>query len=177
MSIMKKTQQLTVCAILICLALALSYVERLIPLHLLIPLPGIKLGLANIATLITLCLLGPKYAFTVMVLRCTLGAAFGGGITGFLFSVTGGLLAMAVMSAARHIKKLSIYGVSILGAAFHNIGQILIAMLLMRSVYVAAYLPYLLGVAIFTGLLTGSACAGTLRALYAIRKNRKEASL
>ncbi len=174
---MKKTKHLTLCAVLICLALVLSYVEHLIPLHLLIPLPGIKLGLANIVTLITLYLLGAKSAFTVLVLRCALGAAFGGGVTGFLFSATGGLLAMAVMTAARHMKKLSIYGVSILGAAFHNIGQILIAMVLMRSVYVAAYLPYLLGVAIFTGLLTGSACTGTLRALYAIGKNRKGASV
>ena len=173
---MQKTKQLTLCAILICLALALSYVEHFIPLHLLIPLPGIKLGLANIVTLIALYLLGAKSAFTVLVLRCILGAAFGGGITSFLFSVTGGLLAMAVMTAAQHVKKLSIYGVSILGAAFHNIGQILIAMLLMKSVYVAAYLPYLLGVAIFTGLLTGSACAGTLRALHTIRINRKGAS-
>lgn len=176
MSGMKQTKQLTLCALLICLALALSYVEHFIPLHLVIPLPGIKLGLANIVTLITLYLLGAKSAFTVLVLRCALGAAFGGGFTGFLFSATGGLLAMAVMTAARHMNKLSIYGVSILGAAFHNVGQILIAMLLMRSVYVAAYLPYLLGVAIFTGLLTGSACAGTLRALYTIRKNRKGAS-
>ena len=174
---MKKTEQLTQCAILICLALALSYVEHFIPLHLLIPLPGIKLGLANIVTLIALYLLGPKSAFAVLVLRCILGSAFGGGVTAFLFSATGGLLAMTVMTAARHRKKLSVYGVSMLGAAFHNVGQILIAMLLMRSVYVAAYLPYLLGVAIFTGLLTGSACAGTLRALYAIGKNRKGASV
>ena len=174
---MKQTKQLTLCAILICLALALSYVEHFIPLHLLIPLPGIKLGLANIVTLITLYLLGSKSAFTVLALRCALGAVFGGGITSFLFSVIGGLLAMAVMTAARHMNKLSIYGVSILGAAFHNIGQILVAMLLMRSIYVAAYLPYLLGVSIFTGLLTGSACAGTLRALHAIRKNRKGASV
>ena len=173
---MQKTKQLTLCAILICLALALSYVEHFIPLHLLFPLPGIKLGLANIVTLIALYLLGAKSAFAVLVLRCTLSAAFGGGVTSFLFSITGGLLAMAVMTAAQHVKKLSIYGVSILGAAFHNIGQILIAMLLMKSVYVAAYLPYLLGVAIFTGLLTGSACAGTLRALHTIRINRKGAS-
>lgn len=173
---MAKTKHLTLCAILICLALVLSYMEHLIPLHLLIPLPGIKLGLANIVTLIALYLLGSKSAFTVLVLRCALGAAFGGGITSFLFSATGGLLAMVIMTVARHTNKLSVYGVSILGAAFHNIGQILIAMLLMQSVYVAAYLPYLLGVAIFTGLLTGSACAGTLRALYAIDKNRKGAS-
>lgn len=159
---------------LICLALVLSYTERLIPLQAVIPLPGVKLGLANIVTLLALYLLGPKSAFTVLILRCILASAFGGGITGFLFSVTGGLLAMAVMTIARRIPGLSIYGVSILGAAFHNIGQIIMAMLLMQSLYVAAYLPYLLGVAIITGFLTGAACAGTIRGLYAIRNHSKE---
>lgn len=159
---------------LICLALVLSYTERLIPLQAVIPLPGVKLGLANIVTLLALYLLGPKSAFTVLILRCILSSAFGGGITGFLFSVTGGLLAMAVMTIARRIPGLSIYGVSILGAAFHNIGQIVMAMLLMQSLYVAAYLPYLLGVAIITGFLTGAACSGTIRGLYAIRNHSKE---
>ena len=59
-----------------------------------------------------------------MVLRCFLGAVFGGGITGLLFSLTGGLLALGVMTLTRRIPGLSIYGVSILGAAAHNIGQI-----------------------------------------------------
>lgn len=160
---------------MICLALALSYAERLIPLQFWIPLPGVKLGLANIVTLLALYLLGPGSAFTVLVLRCALGAFFGGGVTGFLFSVTGGVLAMAMMTGAKHIKALSVYGVSILGAAFHNVGQICIAALLMQSVYVVMYLPYLLGISVVTGLLTGTACAGTMRGLYAIRKNSKGA--
>lgn len=171
---MKNTKQLTLCALLISLALALSYLERLIPLQLLLPLPGVKLGLANIVTLLALYLLGPVNAFTVLILRCILGAAFGGGMTGFLFSITGGLLAMVVMITARRMPGLSIYGVSILGAAFHNIGQICMAALLMESIYVVAYLPYLLGISVVTGFLTGTACAGTLRGLYALSKPRKE---
>lgn len=167
---MKKTKHLTLCALLIALALGLSYIERLIPLQAVIPLPGVKLGLANIVTLLALYALGPKSAFTVLIVRCILGSAFGGGITGFLFSVTGGLLAMAAMTTARNIRHLSIYGVSILGAAFHNIGQICMATLLMQSIYVVAYLPYLLGISIITGFLTGTACAGTLRGLSAIGK-------
>ena len=166
---MKKTKQLTLCAILIALALALSYTERFIPLQMVVPLPGVKLGLANIVTLIALYLMGPRQAFAILIPRCIFGAVFGGGITGLAFSLTGGLLAMAVMCLAKRLPVFSVYGVSILGAAAHNIGQILAAMVLMNSVYIGAYLPYLLVVALFTGFATGAACAGVLRALKAVR--------
>lgn len=162
-----KTKRLTLCALLIALALALSYTERFIPLQMVIPLPGVKLGLANIVTLIALYLLGPKYAFVILIPRCIFGAVFGGGITGLLFSLTGGILAMATMTLARKLPIFSIYGVSILGAAAHNIGQILAAMVLMHSVYIGAYLPYLLFVALFTGFATGAAGVGILKALSA----------
>ncbi len=150
---------------LIALALALSYLERFIPLQLIVPLPGVKLGLANIVTLLALYLLGAKCAFAILIPRCILGAVFGGGITGLLFSMTGGILAMAVMALCRKVRIFSVYGVSILGAAAHNVGQILAAMAVLGSVYVAGYLPYLLLVAIVTGLATGTAGAGVLRIL------------
>ena len=165
---MSKTKRLTLCAILVALAMALSYTERFIPLQMLVPLPGVKLGLANIVTLMALYLMGPKAAFAILIPRCFFGAVFGGGITGLAFSLVGGLLAMAVMCLARKIPAFSVYGVSILGAAAHNVGQILAAMVLMNSVYIGAYLPYLLGVALFTGFATGAACAGILRALKAV---------
>ena len=162
-----KTKRLTLCALLIALALALSYTERFIPLQMVIPLPGVKLGLANIVTLIALYLLGPKYAFAILIPRCVFGAVFGGGITGLLFSLTGGVLALTTMALAGKLPLFSVYGVSILGAAAHNVGQILAAMLLMRSVYIGAYLPYLLIVALFTGFATGAAGAGVLKAFKA----------
>ena len=162
---MKKTRSITLSAVLVALALALSYTERFIPLQLLIPLPGVKLGLANIVTLMALYLLGSKYTFPIVILRCLLGAVFGGGITGLLFSLAGGMLSMAVMALCKKIPLFSVYGVSILGAAAHNIGQIAAAMVLMNSVYVCSYLPYLLMVALFTGAATGAACAGVLRVL------------
>lgn len=162
---MGRTKKLTLCALMTALALALSYAERFIPLQLIVPLPGIKLGLANIVTLVAIYLLGGKSAFAIVVLRCFLGAVFGGGITGFLFSVTGGLLAVAVMVGAARLPWLSVFGVSILGAAAHNIGQICAAMALMQSVYVGAYLPYLLAVGLVTGFATGSAGAGVLKGL------------
>ena len=162
---MGKTKKTALCGILIALALALSYLERFVPLQLIVPLPGVKLGLANIVTLIALYLLGAKYAFAILIPRCILGAIFGGGITGLLFSLTGGILAMGVMAIAKKLPLFSIYGVSILGAAAHNMGQILAAMVLMHSMYIGAYLPYLLLMAILTGLLTGGICAGVLRVL------------
>ena len=162
---MSKAKKIAFCAVMVALALALSYAERFIPLQLVIPLPGIKLGLANVVTLVALYRLKGRYAFAILVPRCILGALFGGGITGLAFSLTGGLLALFVMLLAKKLPLFSIYGVSILGAAAHNIGQIIAAMVLLRSVYVAAYLPWLLIAAIVTGVLTGAAGTGIVKAL------------
>lgn len=167
---MSKTKRIALCGVLTALALALSYTERLIPLQLLIPLPGVKLGLANIVTLMALYLLGTKDAFYILIPRCVLGAVFGGGITGLLFSLSGGILAMAVMALARKLPFFSVYGVSIMGAAAHNVGQIAAAMAVMGSVYIGAYLPYLLIVALFTGFATGAAGGGVIRAVYASKE-------
>ena len=169
---MSRTKKLTLCARLISLALTLSYMERFFPLHLIVPLPGVKLGLANIVSLIALYLLGGKSAYLILALRCILGSAFGGGITSLMFSLTGGTLAMLVMALARRLPIFSIYGVSILGAAAHNIGQILSAMVLMHSIYIGAYLPYLLAVGLFTGFATGAAGAGILKVLSRIEPQR-----
>ena len=159
---MKRTKKLALCALLTALSLGLSFMERFVPLP--IPLPGIKLGLANVVTLIALYLLGAKPAFGILVARCLLGSLFGG-LTGLAFSLAGGLLSLGVMTLATKAKGLSVYGVSVLGAATHNIAQILVAMGLMASPFVGAYLPWLLLVSIVTGLVTGGICAGVLKVL------------
>ena len=162
---MNKTRRIALCGVLMALALALSYIERFIPLQMLVPLPGVKLGLANIVTLIALYLLGVREAFSILIPRCVLGALFGGGITGLLFSLTGGMLAMGTMALMKKLPLFSVYGVSIMGAAAHNVGQIAVSMLMMNSVYIGAYLPYLLIVALFTGSATGIAGASVLRTI------------
>lgn len=162
---MSKAKRIAFCAVMIALALALSYAERFIPLQLVIPMPGIKLGLANVVTLVALYRLKSRYAFAILIPRCILGAVFGGGITGLMFSLTGGVLALVTMSLSKKASLFSVYGVSVLGAAAHNIGQIFAAVVLLRSVYVAAYLPWLLIAAIVTGILTGAAGSGILKAL------------
>ena len=159
---MGRTKKLALCAVLTALALGLSFVERFIPLP--IPLPGIKLGLANVVTLVALCRSGRGNALGILVARCLLGSLFGG-LTSLAFSLTGGLLSFGVMVLANKSRRLSVYGISVLGAAAHNIGQILVAMGLMGSIYVAAYLPWLLLIAVITGLLTGSLCSGILKML------------
>ena len=148
-----KAKALALCAVLVALALGLSYLERFLPLQMAVPLPGVKLGLANIVTLMALYFLGTRPAVTILGLRCFLGSLFGGGLSALAFSLTGGLL--------------SVYGVSVLGAAAHNLGQICAAMVLLGSVYVISYLPFLLAVSVLTGLATGAASSASFRALLA----------
>ena len=162
-----KTKRIALCAVLTAMALGLSYMERFLPLQLVVPLPGVKLGLANIVTLLALYFLGGRTAVTVLVLRCFLGSVFGGGVTALAFSLMGGLLALVTMLAARRLRFLSVYGVSILGAAAHNVGQIFAAMAVLKSVTVASYLPFLLFVSIATGMITGAADSASFRALLA----------
>lgn len=162
---MGKAKEISLCAVMTALALALAYAERFIPLQLVIPLPGVKLGLSNIVTLVALALLRPRYAAAILLCRCLLGAVFGGGITGLAFSLCGGILALGAMLLAKKADRFSVYGVSMLGAAAHSAGQILAAMVLMGSMYVGAYLGWLLLVSLATGLFTGGVCAGILRVL------------
>lgn len=159
------TKQLTLCAVLTALALALSYVENFLPLSLAVPLPGVKLGLANIVTVFALYALGTGQAFLILIARCTLGALFAGNLNALLFSLFGGLSAMAVMALLSRSKHLSLYGVSVGGAAAHNCGQIAAAILTLGNTAPLYYLPLLLGVSLFTGALTGFAAGLLFRAL------------
>ncbi len=159
------TKQLTLCAVLTALALALSYVENFFPLSLAVPLPGVKLGLANIVTVFALYALGVEQAFLILIARCTLGALFAGNLNALLFSLLGGLCAMAVMALLSRSRRLSIYGVSVGGAAAHNCGQVVAAMLTLGNTAPLYYLPLLLGISLFTGALTGFAAGLLFRAL------------
>lgn len=159
------TKELTRCALLTAMALALSYLENFFPLSLAIPVPGIKLGLANIVTVFALYALGSGQALMILLARCFLGAVFAGNMNALIFSVMGGLTAMVVMILLKKWKKLSIYGVSIGGAAAHNCGQVAAAVLTLGNSGPLYYLPILLGVSLFTGALTGLIAACLFRAL------------
>lgn len=165
-----KTRQLSLSAVLIAMALGLSYMERFIPLGLVVPLPGVKLGLANIITMFALYTMTFRNAAAILAVRCIMGSFFGGGITALAFSLTGGFLALTVMALVKKLPFLSVYGVSILGAAGHNVGQILAAMATLKSVYVISYLPLLLVTGLACGTLTGIMTVGTLKALAASKQ-------
>lgn len=162
-----KAKRIAVCGFLTALALVLSLVERLFPLSAAVPVPGIKLGLANVVTLFALTRLGKRDAFAVLLVRVVLASVFMGSVTSFLFALFGGVLALAVMALLLPFEGrwFSIPGISAAGAAAHNIGQIGAAMLVLRSVYVAAYLPLLLVSALVMGLVTGLTCRATLEHL------------
>ena len=159
------TRQLTLCAVLTAMALALSYLENFFPLSLAIPIPGIKLGLANIVTLFALYALGPGQALLILLARCLLGAVFAGNMNALIFSLLGGVTALGVMIALSRLKRLSVYGVSVGGAAAHNCGQIAAACLTLGSMAPLYYLPILLGASLITGAVSGVAAACLLRVL------------
>lgn len=159
------TRQLALCAVLTALALGLSYMEGLFPISLLIPLPGIKLGLANIVTVYALYELGVWPALAILTARCLLGSVFAGNASALIFSLMGGVLAMLVMIVLSRLRRLSIFGVSIGGAAAHNIGQIGAAIITLGSTAPVGYLPVLLVVALFTGALTGFVVSLLFRAM------------
>lgn len=154
---------LTRCAVLTALALAISVCEGLVPLSVLLPLPGLRLGLANLVTVFALCRLSPKEAFAILVARCLLGANLGGNLSALAFSLTGGVLAFAVMWLLLHLPGLSLFGVCVAGAAAHNTGQILAAMAVLASPAIAVYLAPLLVASLFTGAVTGGASILLLR--------------
>ena len=153
------TRELTLCAVLT------AYLESFFPLSLAIPIPGIKLGLANIVTLFALYALGPGQALMILLARCLLGAVFAGNMSALIFSVLGGVTAMVVMILLSRCGRLSIYGVSVGGAAAHSCGQVAAAVLTLGNTAPIYYLPVLLGVSLFTGALTGLIAACLFRAL------------
>lgn len=159
MTTRERTQRLTTNAILLSLALILAIVERWIPLELIVPVPGIKLGLANIVSLFALVRLRPSDALAILVMRCLIIGTFTG-LTAFLFSITGGLLALAIMAILVNWegRAFSLIGISLAGAAAHNIGQISVAVLLLGEWrLLVTYLPPLLLTSLGTGTLTGIA--------------------
>ena len=163
------TKNIALCAVLTALALGLSTLENLFPVSLVVPLPGVKLGLANIVTVFALYELGAVPALVILLARCGLGSLFAGNVSALLFSLLGGLTAMLVMIGLKRCRRLSIYGVSIGGAAAHNIGQMAAAVITLGSTMVLGYLPFLLAVSLFTGTLTGFVTALLLRATAHIR--------
>lgn len=164
-----KTFRLVYLALLISFAVALHTVEAALPLP--VPVPGAKLGLANIITIVTLVLYGWRSALTVAVMRSVIGSMITGAFLGFGFylSLAGAAtssLVMALVFPLYRRKKVSLVSVSLAGAVTFNIVQLGLAALLVQNVMLfRGYLPFLLLLAIPTGLFTGFASYQLLKAI------------
>ena len=135
------------------LALIFSYVETLIPIHL--GIPGVKLGLANLIIVITLYKMGVKQAYILSVVRVVLAGFIFGNMFSILYSMAGGLLSLTVMIFLKRTDKFSIMGISMAGGVFHNIGQLIMAAIVLESLSITYYLPVLLISGVLTGFFIG----------------------
>ena len=147
-----KVKNVAFFGMMVALAFTFSYFESLIPFN--IGIPGVKLGLANLVVVVALYTMKPSEAFAIAVLRVLLAGMTFGNLYSLVYSLCGGVLSFAVMCLAKKTK-LSIIGVSMLGGISHNIGQIIVAAIVMETVRIAYYLPVLLVAGLITGLLMG----------------------
>lgn len=153
---MAKTKKLALMAMLTAASLIVFVIEAQIPAP--VPVPGVKLGLANVITLVAMLLLGRCEAGLILLVRIAMGSVFAGGVSGFIFSICGGVLAYAVMClTVRAFPLKMLWVVSALGAVAHNIGQLIAAVAITKTAALLVYAPVLLASGIVTGVFTGLA--------------------
>lgn len=145
------------------LALIFSYVETLIPIHL--GIPGVKLGLANLVILIALYKMSVKETYMLSVVRVVLSGFIFGNLFSIIYSLAGGLLSLTVMAFLKKCDKFSLIGISIAGGVFHNVGQLIMAAIVLESLSIGYYLPVLLVSGMVTGLLIGITAGEMLKRL------------
>ena len=149
-------KRIAVLGVLTAVALTVFAIEARLPS--LAPIPGIKLGLANIVTVWALVMLGPVDAALVLLARILLGSLFCGSATTLMYSLSGGTLCYLVsLLLYRLVGKKQIWVLSVVGAMAHNVGQLVTASLVMRSAAVWSYAPVLMISGIITGAFTGMA--------------------
>lgn len=139
--------------LLIAFGLALSFLESLIPQ--VIPIPGVKLGLANFAVLMTLYLFGFKEALIMNFARILLASMMFGSAFSFIYALSGALLSILIEVLLIKINKMSEIGVSVAGGIAHNVGQILLAIIITKTIGVFYYLPFLIVSGILAGIVIG----------------------
>ena len=147
-------------ALLTAIALTIFMAEAQLPP--LVPIQGVKLGLANIVTVYAVFVLGPGDALLILSARVLLGAVFSGQMMTLLYSAGGGLLAWAVMAGLSRILTVrQLWLASPVAAVFHNLGQLLVAVAVLGSSWAGWYLPWLMLAGCVTGIFIG-VCAGAV---------------
>lgn len=158
-----RVNRITILGVLCAIAILLGYIESFIVIP--IKVPGIKLGLSNIVTVFALFILGPLEAFIVLAIRIILaGFLFGSGIS-ILYSACGGLFSILVMILFKRVKLFSVIGISVIGAVFHNIGQVMAAMFIIKMHQILYYLPVLIIAGCICGMIIGFLSSVLIRRL------------
>ena len=152
-----KTKKLVTLAVTISVAMILSFVESRIPAF--VAIPGVKVGLANIAVIFALYKMGWREAIVVSVIRVLLVALLFRSVVSLAYSISGALISLSLMILLRKIGIFTEIAVSVVGGITHNIGQILIAFLLLETKVVFYYLPFLLVSGVIAGIAVGVASA------------------
>lgn len=152
---MQAKNDLVLYGMLASIALVFSFIESLIPINLLIPIPGIKLGLANIVIIWVLYSMGTTQAYIINVARVLLSGFLFGSLYSIIFAMAGALVSLTVMWALKKTKKFSSFGVSIAGGITHNIAQIMVAMIVLENARLVYYLPVLLISGVVSGIAVG----------------------
>ena len=148
-----QTKKLTELGLLLAVSLVLSYFESLIPAF--IPIPGVKLGLANVVTLLVLYQNGGRQAFVFTLLRVVLSGFLFSGVSGIMYGLAGGMCSLFVMSRLLKCPAFSVLGISAAGGISHNLGQIIVAVLVMENVQLFYYFAVLLLSGTLSGFLIG----------------------
>lgn len=150
-------EKTAVSALFLAIGMILSYVEAIIPIGAVIPVPGFKIGLASLAVTSAFFLLGFPYALAVSFGKTLLTSLLFGSVTSFWFSLSGGALVLITLGIYRLTKPKSLgcVGLSVLCAAMHNLGQCLAASVIFGISVLIYYLPFLLFAALATGTVTG----------------------
>lgn len=149
------------------LALLFSYIESLIPFH--IGIPGVKLGLVNLIIVIALYKMNARQAFLLSVTRIVLAGFLFGNLFSILYSLAGGMLSLIVMILLKKQNGFSVMGVSVAGGVFHNVGQLVIAMLVTESLNLFYYVPVLMISGLITGIFIGIIANEMLKRLRRLR--------
>lgn len=149
----KRTLKLTMLALTISFAMVLSYIESRIPAF--VAIPGIKVGLANIAVIFTLYKFGIKEAITVSLIRVLLVSMLFGTPVSLIYSISGAVLSLFMMVLLKKLTPLSEVAISVTGGVMHNIGQIAAASFMLSTNVVLYYLPFLLVSGTVAGIVVG----------------------
>ncbi|MBQ4546381.1 MAG: Gx transporter family protein [Oscillospiraceae bacterium] len=148
-----KTKKVAMLGLTIALAMIMSYIEALVPLS--FAVPGIKMGLANIVIIFVLYKIGTKEAILVSLIRVILVSLLFSNVMAMAYSIAGAVLSLLVMWVLKKTDKFSVIGVSIAGGIMHNVGQIIMAVILLGTEQIALYLPVLIITGTATGVVIG----------------------